>query len=679
MNSPRILLLFVLLTVPLVAGQQPEQPRFRGTANLVRVDAYVTANGKPITGLTADDFEVFEDDKPQKIEAFQFVTARGPDAVAATKAPQPSSTRDMREAAQDPEARIFVLYLDIWHVGLDGSYRSSDPIAHMLEKVIGPNDLVGLMNPQITPQNMTLLRRGQGLDQVLRDSWAWGQRDRAVTVDPRESDIKGCYPGKDDIVKEMIERRRETATLDSINDTVSYLDGLRDERKFLVLLSEGWVLFRRNDQLARPLDGNPPAATPPVGVGIDGRVTTGNPREGGSSVFDWCERERVRLSYIDHELEVRELAQRANRANVSFYPLDPRGLVAFDDSIGPLRPASPIADSARLRLRQDGLRELADQTDGAAVLNTNNTGPALERILADTHSYYLMSYYSTNQKLDGRFRRISVKVKRPDVDVRARPGYLAPTEAEARAAGATTASAGARSAPPPAVTRALDAIVPGRGNLPMRVQATGLAGKIRAIVEIDPVALKQPEWQPGAAIQVTIETDRGGSPRTITQNLPGGQRSIVIEGPDDELPPGRYIVRVEAKPMGGSVPARASSDATVAAAGATIGLNGLAYRRGPTTGLAYQPTADPRFRRTERLRLETPIFASGPVTATARVLTREGQPLPLVVTVSERTDEPTGQRYVVVDTVLAPLAQGDFVLEIVGGKEVATYGFRIVP
>ena len=78
---------------------------------------------------------------------------------------------------------------------------------------------------------------------------------------------------------------------------------------------------------------------------------------------------------------------------------------------------------------------MAAQTDGEAMLNTNDVGGAMKKVFADVGSYYLLSYYSTNQKLDGRFRRIRVEVKRQDVDVRSRPGYLAPTEAEARAAG----------------------------------------------------------------------------------------------------------------------------------------------------------------------------------------------------------------------------------------------------
>jgi hypothetical protein len=391
------------------------------------------------------------------------------------------------------------------------------------------------------------------------------------------------------------------------------------------------------------------------------------------------------LSYIDHELEVRQMAQRANRANVSFYTLDPRGLTVFDDSVGgAFRPAPLDEDRQRLASRHDALKVLAEQTDGAWILNTNDTAGALARILADTSSYYLLSYYSTNPKLDGRFRRITVRVRRPDVEVRARPGYLAPTEAEARAAGATAAAIagalGMRNAPPPNVTRALEAIAPGRGVVPVRVQATGLPNRVRAAIELDAVTAKSSEWQMGGTLQVTIESERGGAPTVMTVPLPAGQRSIVVEGPEEgELAPGRYYVRVEGKPERGVGTVRATSMAIVGASGASISSAIVALRRGPTTGLAYQVTADPRFRRTERLRAEVPILTQGAVTGTGRILTREGQPLPLQVAMSERADDTSGARYMVAEVALAPLAQGEYVLEVQAGKESATYGFRIVP
>jgi len=129
------------------------------------------------------------------------------------------------------------------------------------------------------------------------------------------------------------------------------------------------------------------------------------------------------LAQIDHEFRLQQLTQTANRGNVTFYPVYARGLTVFDAPIGPEKPPPMNVDIANLRHRQDALRFLAADTDGTSVINTNNIDAALSRIVDDLSSYYLMGYYTTNTKLDGRFRSITVRVKRPGVTVRARKGY----------------------------------------------------------------------------------------------------------------------------------------------------------------------------------------------------------------------------------------------------------------
>ena len=423
----------------------------------------------------------------------------------------------------------------------------------------------------------------------------------------------------------------------------------------------------------------------PIGVGPDGKIVSGrDPRDAAGSFMESCDRERVLLSFVDHEYELRQIAQRANRANVSFYIIDPRGLAVFDDQIGPARPASLEEDRARMSARQNGVRELAQQTDGAVVLNTNDVRGATARMMADLGSYYLMNYYSTNTKLDGRFRRITVRAKRDGVEVRARPGYLAPTEAEARAAGVAPAGApGGPVALPPVVTRALEMITPARGNLPVRIQAAGGRGSIRAVVELDPVTLKLPEWASGGSVRLTIDPEKGsGSESQIVMSaVDPGVRSVVIAS-SNAIPPGRYIVRAEVTPKAGRIPIQASTAAMVPPEAAEVGTGLLALRRGPSTGLAYVATADPRFRRTERLRVEVPL-AAAEYAGAARLLTREGQPMPLVATYTTRADAETTVTFGVAEIVLAPLAAGDYVLEmtLTKGKnsEVVAYGFRIVP
>jgi VWFA-related protein len=684
-----------LLVSPTAAQDRqpdPQLPRFRSGANLVSVDAYISKDGVAITDLRPEDLEVLEDDKPQAIEHFRLVRARAPGA--ATRA-EPLGSQAQKAALSDPDSRVWVLFLDQWHVSRDGAARAKEPVSVLLDKVIGPDDLIGLMTPDLNPQSLNLTRRGSAIARALGQNWTWGERDQPNTSDPRENELMACYPDGNPktpqlngIAKELIERRREQKTLQSLNALVSHMGTLRDERKFVVLLTEGWVQFRRNDRLGGVLEGGGIPGKPQIGVGTDGRVFAGSDPTQVAGGFDSCERERVMLSFVDHDFEIRQLAQKANRANVTFYIIDPRGLAVFDDQINsPLRPATPVADQRRLTLRQDGVRELAEQTDGAVVLNTNDLRGGTERMLGNLGSYYLLSYYSTNTRLDGRFRRITVRVKRDGAEVRARPGYLAPTEAEARLMGATPVREPGSKAPnvlPEAVSKALNAIAPARGNLPVRIQAAGGRGSIRAVVELDPATLKRPEWAGGGTVALRIDPEKGTSAASqeVTATFEPGQRSVTIIAADTVMPPGAYTLRAEVTPKGGRLPVRASTVATVPPDAAEVGSGLLALRRGPSTGLAYVPTADPRFRRTERLRVEIPL-AGADHTGAARLLTREGQPMPLVATYTTRPDEPRQVTLGVVDIVLAPLAAGEYVLELTLTKgqatEVVAYGFRIVP
>ncbi|MEP6782342.1 MAG: VWA domain-containing protein [Acidobacteriota bacterium] len=424
-----------------VAFAQEPLPRFRAGANLVNVDAFFAKDGTAVSDLKPSDIEIFEDDQLQKIENFRIVTParRGEPATR----PNPVTVAEQLEAAADPEARVFALFFDQWHVSFDGSARAAAPVSEFLNRVIGPDDLVGVMTPEIPARSLPLTRRTDGIDRMFRDVKTWGERDRSNTSDPREREIEACYPDNDPhrpqfrgIAKEMIERRREQKTLGTLDDLIAHLGSLRDERKFVVLFSEGWVLFRQNPNLGVILEPDSIPGTPSIGVS-GGRLTAGADANSYAhdGSFDSCERERSLLAFVDHSVEVRQLAQRANRANVTFFAIDPRGLAAFDDSIGPLRPALPQQDRERMSARQGGLRELAGNTEGAVVLNTNDVKGGLARMMSDLGAYYLMQYYSTNAKLDGKYRRITVKVKRPGIQVRARDGYLAPTEAEARSAG----------------------------------------------------------------------------------------------------------------------------------------------------------------------------------------------------------------------------------------------------
>jgi VWFA-related protein len=672
--------------------QQPpaEQPRFRGGANLVRVDAYVTADGVPVKDLSAADFEVLEDGVPQRIESFQLVQprSRGP----ANTLREPNTVAESREMAADPDVRVFVLFLDVWHVQVDGSYRAREPITRLLDRVIAQDDMFGVMTPDMSARDLTFARRAETIAGILKNHWTWGERDSIVTSDPREQELAQCYPDRGQtagMAAEMIRRRRAERTLRAIEELIIHLEGVREERKFVFLLTEGWLLNGPDPQLARPLktEGGDAIVPPPPAIGVDpgGRLRM-DPTRGDGSMGS-CERERAMLAHTDQAYDFDQLVQRANRANVSFYPVDARGLVVFDEPMGPRRPPPPSVDAARLRSRQDTLRTLADNTDGYAIINTNAIDKALERVVQDTGAYYLLGYYSTNTKLDGRFRRLTVRVKRKETEVRARPGYLAPTEAELASTRVTALMNGARpgyTTIPVTISAALDRLAPARGNVPLRLQTSGAPGRVWVTGEIDAAMLKTAEWQQGGRARITLQHERGAAaPVQREQVLAPGQSAFTITSPADvSLAAGRYVVRVELLASAASVPLQTTADVNVPDQARLVSATGLALRRGPATGLAYVATADPRYRRTERIRLEVPR-AAGESTVSARLLGRDGQALNVGIVLSERTDDASQQRLTVADLMLAPLAQGEYVLEIAVAqgdrKDTATYAFRLVP
>src|SRR5678815_4130501 len=109
-------------------------PVFRGGVNYVLVDAYPQKAGKIVEGLTAADFQVLEDGKPQTIDVVEFVRVEGrqPDSTFR----DPNTLREMYAAAADPHARVFVVFLDTAHTAVDGSQRIRGPLVSTLDSIM---------------------------------------------------------------------------------------------------------------------------------------------------------------------------------------------------------------------------------------------------------------------------------------------------------------------------------------------------------------------------------------------------------------------------------------------------------------------------------------------------------------------------------------------------------------
>ncbi len=496
----------------------------------------------------------------------------------------------------------------------------------------------------------------------------------------------------------MIERRRERLTLDALEEIVRHLDGLREERKAILTVTEGWRLFRENRALAEMQRPTPPG----IFVGPNGRLTSTDTRDPIAGYMAECDRDRMMLAQMDDDRRFRDLLDEANRANASFYPIDPRGLPVFDSDMGPNPPPPPSVDMANLQDRLTSLRTLAGATDGIAVVNSNDIERGVARVVADLSSYYLLGYASTNAKLDGRFRSIKVRVRRPGVEVRARRGYKAPTEAEvaARTLASEAAASPAESAPIDRAIGTLDAI---RGDALFRLYVasgwwrpgadapTAQAGRAEpalwVVGEIDPRRVTGDDWTKGAEANVSIATETGDSLASFNLTMPPGAGRFVARFPrnadDVWLDPGKYLVRVRVRPVAGGLSTtdtvRFSLLGPPPVARPVLG-EPIYSRRGPATGMKDQPTSDLRFRRTERVAVEVTLSDAFESTS-AELLDRKGRPIEVPVTVSTR--EEAGVRWLRAEVSLAPLTAGDYVVRLTartaGQQEQALAPFRIVP
>jgi len=681
--SPVIVL--ALAAVSLTAQNRQTQPTFRSGAAYIRVDMYATRDGKPIEDLQANEVEILEDGVPQKVEAFEHVRVRI--GIPQELRVEPKGVEESRQMAGDPRARVFVIFLDTYHTQVEGSATMRQPLINFIDRVLGPDDMVAVMTPEMAATEVTFQRKTTVISKMLEREWLWGRRGRLQNTDndEKEDEWEACYPSIGEttgIADQMKARRREKLTFDALEDLMIHLNGIREERKALLAVTEGWLLYRPDTKLARKLEG--PSALnpgdfllrPPRPQPSDASQLKGSPRV-------QCEADRMALAMLDHEHRLERLTQDANRGNVTFYPVFARGLVAFDAPIGPERPPSVIEDAAILRTRQDTLRALAADTDGTAVINTNNIDGALRRIVDDLSSYYLMGYYTTNTRLDGRFRSITVRIKRPGVTVRARKGYRGYTTEELSRGGVTPAaldatggSAAAATAPvtPPAVNFSARAQFRIRAAAWSRAGLTG--GTVWIVGELDQQTKRLPAWARGAQAEIVVTGADNAQVASQRLELKPGESAFVLQLPEaGGMQAGEYSVRVRLRsPVEGELglidTARISVKSPPSLGDAVL------WRRGPTTGPQHLRTADPRFQRNERLRLELPTSVTEP--ATARVIDRNGQAMSVPVEVSTRADA-AGFTWIVVDLGLAPFGAADYAIEVTQGQITQMTAFRVVP
>jgi len=380
------------------AVPQAAQPplTFRVEANFVEVDAFVSdTTGNPVTDLRATDFQLFEDGKPQKVSAFSYVNipvARPERPLFSAAAIEPDVQTNI-----GIDGRIYVFVLDDLHVDPTRAFRVRESLHRFFERNFGVNDLAAVVFTGGRTADGQDFTNSPRLLLAAVDKFS-GNKLRSATLE-RLNEYNRLQSGglrrsgsPIDDPAAMERGRNARNTMQSLQKLSDFMAGVHGRRKAMVLISEGidydiYNLFDNNSL--------------------------------GSDIVD----------------ATRNAIAAATRANVSIYAVDPRGLAAPGAEL--IETSSAAVDDPslglgisssfdELRRSQDSLRSLAEETGGFAVTNQNDFSNAFDRLVRDNSSYYMLGYNPANDKRDGKFRKIEVRLMRPGLMVRTRRGYVAP-------------------------------------------------------------------------------------------------------------------------------------------------------------------------------------------------------------------------------------------------------------
>jgi VWFA-related protein len=453
--TSRSLLSFVLVStlfITIAAQDLPPTPKpaqnpdvVRIATNLVQVDAAVTdKKGKPVTDLKAEDFEVYEDGRPQKITNFSFVSVG---SAMPSGSPAPAGRRANEVVAPAPTVRLrsdqvqrtVALVVDDLGLSFESIYFVRGALRKFVDEQMQSGDLVAIIRTGAGVGALQQFTSDKRLLHAAIDRVKWNSRGRAgiaafapiedspldafnkrprgdmqpaptnpgMKTDPEKDMRDGYNDFKDDVFS--------VGTLGALNYIVRGLRTLPG-RKSVVLLSDTMAIFDSN----------------------------------GQSNFRTIQ-------------ALRRLTDLANRASVVIYTIDPRGLpplnlMAADNTSalatlgdgayvransGPALMQSLNQRTLDLWQSQEGLKYLALETGGFFVTNNNDVSLGIKRALDASKNYYLIGYRPDESTFDPqngqrRYHEVSVRVTRPGVVVRSRTGFFGISNEEARPLRRTT-------------------------------------------------------------------------------------------------------------------------------------------------------------------------------------------------------------------------------------------------
>jgi VWFA-related protein len=373
-----------------VEGQQTPPVRFRGSVDVVRVDVVVRdREGKVVRGLTAADFVITEDGKPQSVTTFDFEEiltaplATGDPLPAVLDRPAaptiPIAGAPKREIVDLPGRRLIVLFFDLSSMQPEDLDRAAGSARKYIDEEMSAADLVAIASlSQALEVDQDFTADKAALHRVLdRYTGVEGTEDPAATDEVDPVDDPADLP-LDESELNLFNNDRRLRALQVLAETLASVQ----QKKSIIYFSSG-----------------------------------------------------MSRSGSDNQIELRATVNAAVRANAAIYAIDTRGLQAIvpggDASRASARGMSAFSGQGasrqfdRMFASQETLTTLAKDTGGEAFFDTNEFGEAFREVQEDTSAYYVLGYSSTNAVQDGRFRRISVRVKTPGLRIEHRAGYYA--------------------------------------------------------------------------------------------------------------------------------------------------------------------------------------------------------------------------------------------------------------
>jgi VWFA-related protein len=551
-------------------GAVQAAPQVRSGVELVEVAVLVRdRDGRPVTDLTAADFQVLEERTSQAIVAFQRVSI--PFRVALAGAGTPAVVaHDVASNERAGESRVFVLVLDAIHVASPRTRVVRAYARQFIERHVGPADLVAVVSPggltaatqDFTSDKARLLA---AVDQFAGDKLA------SATVEIDREKQRTSVPLHNGMDPSDGERANRAKSLTHVLEALAvHLGRVESRRKSLLLFSEG--------------------------VDYDMMDILGKLQRQSSDVMKAMDRAIGALM----------------RSNVSLYAIDPRALSSAEGDLieNPLYRETPSVSQSSVEAEYSdsirGLRHVADSTGGFAAVDRNDIGPAFERIIEESSEYYVLGYTPLKRSKPGEFRGIDVRVSRPGLRVVARKGYLVPsaapralsTDVSAEATLPPTIPGRPRNSrvdipatPTPArsasgVSAELSVLLASplpRAGLPIRVQAVPFRGSgrkaaVRLVVEVLGRSLAfaersgRFEERIDLALLTVDDRARAGNGRSATIDVkltPDELQRVRATGvrwlAQLDLDPGRYQVRVAARALGTGASGTISCDVDVPA------------------------------------------------------------------------------------------------------------------